>query len=185
MTDKLFSILIFSIFISSSSQSQTRTNQISDTSQASQNITEQQPNFNYVVEVPDDWTIRDTVMLDSMRIRFLFSPQSLSADYPAGNILVVSMEGRNIDDFTTRNINYLQSNMPGIVILERGNIDSTIYNGEWFTYTKEQNGVARDMINYIIPLNGFAYMITCASNKGSIDKYRTTFDKIAHSFIVK
>ena len=182
MTDRLFSILIFSLFVFSSCQSQTTTKQNSDTTQPTQAVTNQQPNFNYVVEVPNDWTIRDTFMQDGMRIRFLLSPQSLSIDYPAGNILVASMEGRNIEDFTTRNMNYLKSNMPGIVILERGKIDSTIYNGQWFTYTKEQNGVVRDMINYIIPLNGFAYMITCGSNKGSINKYRTTFDKIAKSF---
>ena len=116
-----------------------------------------------------------------MRIRFLISPKSLSADYPAANILIASMEGRNIYDFTTRNMNYLKSNMPGTIILERGNMDSTVSNGQWFTYTKEQNGIVRDMINYIIPQNGFAYMITCGSNKGSINKYRATFDKIAKS----
>jgi hypothetical protein len=182
MTDRLFSIFIISIFIFSSCQSKTTKSQNSDATQTTQTITNQQPNFNYVVEVPNNWTIRDTILQDGMRIRFILSPQSLSADYPAGNILIASMEGRNIDGFTTRNMNYLKSNMPGTIILERGKIDSSIYNGQWFTYTKEQNGMVRDMINYIIPLNGFAYMITCGSNKGSIGKYRKTFDEIAKSF---
>ena len=182
MTDNLFSILIISIFIFGSCQSQTTKSQNSDTTQTSQMVINQEPNFNYVVEVPTDWTIRDTIMQDGMKIRFILSPQSLRADYPIGNILIASMEGRNIDDFVTRNMNYLESNMPGTIILERGKIDSSIYNGQWFTYTKEQNGILRDMINYIIPLNGFAYMITCGSNKGSIGKYRKTFDKIAKSF---
>jgi hypothetical protein len=42
--------------------------------------------------------------------------------------------------------------------------------------------VIRDMINYIIPYHGFAYMITAGSNAGSMYKYRTTFDNIAKSF---
>ena len=180
--DRLFSILVLSIFFFSSCQSQTTTRQNADKTQSPQTVSNQEPNFNYIIEVPSDWTIRDTIIQDGMRIRFLLSSQSLSDDYPAGNVLIASMEGRNINDFTTRNMNYLKSNMPGTIILERGYIDSSIYNGQWFTYTKEQNGVVRDMINYIIPLNGFAYMITCGSNKGSISKYRAIFDKIAKSF---
>ena len=182
MTNRLFSIFIFLIFFFSSCQSQTTSKQNIDTSQSTQPAINQEPNYNYAVDVPNDWTIRDTTMQDGLRIRFLLPPQSLQTDYPAGNVLIASMEGLNIDDFTTRNINYLKSNMPGVIILERGKIDSTTYNGQWFTYTKEQNGIVRDMINYIIPLNGFAYMITCGSNKGSINKYRATFDRIAKSF---
>jgi len=181
MTDRLLSIFVLSLFVFSSCRSQTTTKRSADTTQSTQSGTNQEPNFNYVIEVPGDWTIRDTIMQDGMRIRFLLS-QALSVDHPAGNVLVASMEGQNINDFTIRNMNYLKSNMPGVIILERGNIDSTIYNGQWFTYTKEQNDLVRDMINYIIPLNGFAYMITCGTNKGSMNKYRATFDKIARSF---
>jgi hypothetical protein len=182
MINRFFRILIFSIFVFSSCKSQTAAKQNADTVQSAQITTGQGPNFNYTIKVPDDWTIRDTIMQDGMRIRFFLSPKSLSKDYPAGSILIASMEGRNINEFTSRNMNYLKSNMPGITILERGNIDSSKYDGRWFTYMKEQNGVVRDMINYIISLNDFAYMITCGSNKGSISKYRAIFDKIAMSF---
>lgn len=182
MIDRLCWLLISSVFILTSCQSQTTTKENFDTTQTIQPVNNQQPDFNYIIDVPDKWTIRDTTMPDGMKIRFLLPPQTLKEDYPAGNILIASMEGRNIDDFTSRNMNYLKSNMPGITILERGNIDSTSYNGQWFTYTKEQNGIIRDMINYIIPLKGFAYMVTCGSNKGSIHKYRQTFDNIAKSF---
>jgi len=180
MADRLFLILVLSVLILSSCQSQTTNKQRVDTTQSIQVGTNQGPNFNYVIEVPEQWTIRDTIMQD-MRIRFLLPPPSLNADYPAGNVIIASMEGRNINDFTTRNMSYLKLNMPGIIILDRGNMDSSIYNGQWFTYTKEQNGIVREMINYIIPLNGFAYMITCGTMKGSMNKYRATFDKIARS----
>ena len=182
MTDRLFSILILSIFVFSSCQSQTTSKQNIDSTQSTQPGTNQAPNYNYTVDVPDDWIIRDTIMQDGLRVRFLLPPESLKTDYPAGNVLITIMNGQDINDFTTNNVNYLKTNMSGIIILERGNIDSTMYNGQWYTYTKDQNGVVRDMINYIIPLNGFAYMITCGTKKGSMNKYRDTFDKIAKSF---
>ena len=182
MADRLFSIFILSLFVFNSCQSQTTSKQNIDTTQSTQTTTKQQPNYNYTVDVPDDWTIRDTTMPDGLRVRFLLPPQSLKTDYPSGNVLITIMEGQDINNFTTNNINYLKANMSGIEILERGNIDSTIYNGQWYTYTKDQNGIVRDMINYIIPLNGFAYMITCGAKKGSMTKYRETFDKIAKSF---
>lgn len=181
MTGRLFSILIVFIFVFSSCQSQTTTEQRVDTASSALVAIDHEPNYNYVIEAPQEWAIRDTIM-NGIKIRFLLSPQSLNADHPMGNIIISSMEGRNIADFTTRNMDYLKSNLPGTIILERGNIESSTYNGQWFTYTKEQNGVVRDMINYIIPLNGYAYMITCGSNKGSIEKYRAIFDKIAKSF---
>lgn len=182
MTNRLFSFFIFFIFLLSSCKSQTTSKQNLDTTQSTQAGTSQEPNFNYTVDLPHNWTIRDTIMQGGLRVRFLLPPESLKTDYPAGNVLITIMNGQNINDFTTNNVNYLKKNMSGIIILERGNIDSTMYNGQWYTYTKDQNGEVRDMINYIIPLNGFAYMITCGTKKGSMNKYRETFDKIAKSF---
>jgi hypothetical protein len=121
-------------------------------------------------------------MQDGMRIKLMKAPITLLLDSPFVNIIIVYMEGRKIDEFTTRNINYLKSNMQGITILEKGDIDSTVYGGKWFTYSKEQNGMTTDMINYIIPSNGFAYMITGQTSKGKMTKYRPVFNKIAKSF---
>jgi len=167
------------MLIFTSCRSQTTIKQQVDTSQSTRLGDGLQPNYNYTVEVPQEWTIRDTT-LSGIKLRFLLSPQSLNADHPMGNILIASMEGRNIDEFTTRNMNYLRLNMPGTTILDRGNIETT-FKGQWFTYTKTQNGMIRDMINYIIPINGYAYMITCGSNKGTMERYRVIFDKIAKS----
>jgi hypothetical protein len=77
MTNRLFSIFIFLIFVFSSCQSQTTSKQNIDTSQSTQPVINQEPNYNYAVDVPDDWTIRDTTMQDGLRIRFLLPPQSL------------------------------------------------------------------------------------------------------------
>lgn len=139
-----------------------------------------EPVFNYHITPPAKWAMYDTV-LNGLRIRILKAPKSLSSDNPIVNVLIANMEGKNIEEFTASNIKYLKTNMAGISILKKGSID-TLHNGQWFTYTKMQNGVLREMINYIIPVNGLAYMITCGTNPGTLKKYRPVFDKIAKSF---
>ncbi len=110
------------------------------------------------------------------------SQDAPASENPLVNILVADMEKKNIADFTETNMAYLQKNMPGVAIKEKGSIAVQSIEARWFTYTKEQNGVKREMINYIIPLHGVAYMITCGTNAGTMKKYRPVFDKIVHSF---
>ncbi len=183
MTQKIYWIFVLPFFIFTSCQSQTTVKQNSDTSNSvPKNLPSHEPNFNYLVEAPEGWTIYDTTMQGGLKVRLLFSPKILQADFPTGNILITWMDGNNIEAFTNNNMKYLKANMPSVIIVNKGNIDSTEYGGQWYTYTKEQNGIVRDMINYIIPFDGFAYMITCGCNTGSMEKYRATFDKIAKSF---
>lgn len=139
------------------------------------------PNFNYSIIPPAGWTMYDTTM-QGLKMRLIYAPDSLAADAPLVNVIVASMDGRRVDDFTHRNMAYLQENRAGIIILEKGSIDVSGIDARWFTYTKEQDGIVRDMINYIIPLKGFAYMITCGTKAGTMPAYRRTFDEIAMSF---
>lgn len=181
MTTKISFILVTCIILLSSCKNQTSKETQVNPGESKQTVKPAEPNFNYTVEPPQNWTLYDTV-IQGLKIRFVYPPASLSEDNPMVNIIITHMEGRNIDDFTFRNMDYLKGNLPGTVLLERGNIDTTKNAGQWFTYIKEQNGITRDMINYIIPLNGFAYMITCGTNKGTMAKYRLTFDRVAKSF---
>jgi PsbP-like protein len=181
MTCSFFSSLIISLSLCCSCKSQPGAKKDSGAIQSKAAESNLVPDFNYTIKAPENWTVRDT-MMEGLRVRLLLPPKSLRVDYPTGNILIATMQGQEIGDFLSNNINNLKSNMQGITILEKGNIDSTQYNGRWFTYTKEQNGIVRDMIFYAIPLNGFAYMITCGTNTGSMNKYRDIFDKIARSF---
>ena len=67
-------------------------------------------------------------------------------------------------------------------MLDKGSLDVSAISARWFRYTKQQNGMTRDMIIYTIPLNGFAYMITCGTNlRVYMGKYRASFDEIARS----
>lgn len=139
------------------------------------------PAYNYTVKPPKHWSVYDTAM-QGLKVRFIIPPAFASGDHPVVNILIAFMDNRELEDFTTRNMHYLERNMEGVVLQEKGNMHIGGKSAKWFTYTKVQDGMTRDMINYIIPVNGFAYMITCGTKKGSMDKYRKTFDKMARSF---
>lgn len=143
--------------------------------------TRQNPNYDYKIDAPQGWSMYDTT-IQNLKCRFIIGPDSLDSDKPRVNIVIASMGGSEIDDFTRQNINYLKETMQETVLLERGAINISSIDARWVTYTREQNGVVRDMINYIIPFRGFAYMVTCGTNKGSIKKYRSIFDQIARSF---
>ncbi len=144
-------------------------------------IKQEPPKFDFTVDPPAGWVMFDTVV-NKLSLRFLRPQDAQSGGNPLVNILVATMEKKNIDEFSETNMAYLQKNMPGVVLQEKGSIAIPSIDARWFTYTKEQNGVLREMINYIIPLNGIAYMVTCGTNSGSMKKYRPVFDKIVRSF---
>jgi len=142
---------------------------------------QQVSNFNFQVEPPAGWAMHDTIIED-LKYRVVLPPDSLDHDRPRISIVITSMHGREIDDYTTRNMDNLKATMEGVTLQERGAINISSISARWATYTREHNGVARDMIIYIIPVRGFAYVISGGANKGTITKYRILFDQLARSF---
>ena len=118
-------------------------------------VNSQDPKFNFTVALPDGWGSSDTTM-EGTRFRFIYAPATFEKQDPSVNIIVAQMDGKEVDVFLEDNIDYLKKNMEGITILEKGSIAASAISARWFTYDKVQNGVKREVINYIIPLNGFA-----------------------------
>jgi hypothetical protein len=140
-----------------------------------------EPNFNYRFYVPKGWREKDTLMQD-LKFRLVRGPLGSEKDNPFVNVLINYMDGADVNDFASRNVKYLVSNMSGIQASMRGKLSGALYDIRWFTYIKEQGGVRREMINYIIPVRGFAYMMTCGVSEGAMGRYRAIFDKMAKSF---
>jgi len=181
MKSRFFYLFSLCLTILCSCQNDEKTPTKTVTNSISRPENPKEPNFDYKIQHPKGWATYDTIIQD-VKYRYMLAPDSLDYERPRVNIIIVSMEGREIDDFTARNMNYLKANMQGTILLEKDTINISSTSARWFTYTKEQNGVVRDMINYIIPVRGFAYMITCGTNIGSMKKYRLIFDQIARSF---
>ena len=142
-----------------------------------------EPDYNYIIRPQPGWTMFDTV-IQNLEIRFLIAPPSLVKYRPGGNIIIAAMNKSEINDFTKANMNNLERDQAGITLLKEGKIDIGGIDSRWFTYIKNQQGLTRDMINYIIPSNDFAYMITFGANANSMEKCRPMFDKMAKSFRV-
>jgi hypothetical protein len=136
---------------------------------------------NYKVEPPTGWEIYDTVIEDQ-KCRYILPPASLDYEKPIITIVAAAMHGRQIDDYMTRNMDELKATMEGVTLLEKDTINISSFSARWFTYTLEDNGDAREMIVYTIPVRGFAYVISCGTNKGIMKKYRSQFDQVARSF---
>lgn len=170
-------ILLLTLFCSCKNKTYKATN----FNQSSEAGIPQKPNYNYTIKSPRGWAMYDTVM-EGLKVRLLKAPASLGKDNPLVNVIIASMKNSDIDDFTWQNMDYLKKNMENIILLEKGHMYLPGINARWFTYTKEQDGITREMINYIIPVGGFAYMITCGVNAGKLSKYRQVFDEIANSF---
>ena len=174
-----FTLLLLSTVFFISCQSQTSKVDASD----SENINDkkrQEPNYNYSIQVPQGWTIRDTIT-QGLKVKFITSPILLKNDNPHGNILIGYMEEKDLEEFTTQNIRNLEAGLP-VVIQERGKFKTESVSGQYFTYILESNGLATERIFYIVPVNDYAYMFTFGTRKGTMKKYRNVFDKIVLSF---
>lgn len=131
-----------------------------------------QPDFNFIVRVSKGWMMYGTV-LQGLRVRILNNnPRLHTRESALVNIIIVSMEGKRIDTFVKENSEYLVEHMEGVDLITQGSIPVSNTNSKWVTYSKEQAGVRRDMINYVIHINGNTYMITCGTKAGTMGKYR-------------
>jgi hypothetical protein len=173
-----FSVLCTVVFLNCHNNSKKTNDPLPGTSTSYLN---EGPDYNYTVEVPDGWTTLDT-SINGLNIRFLRNPVSPANENPVVNILIASMNGKDIETFTESNISYLLKNSGYDHLVEKGKFEVGGTSARWFTYYREDNGTRRDMINYIIPSGNFAYMITGGVNAGGMKTYRPVFDGIARSF---
>lgn len=138
----------------------------------------------YTIALPRRWAALDTVM-QGLRVLLVLGPASREQDKPRVNIITMDMGGRSLEDFTRSNKRYLEQHGEHVLIGGQGSMSIKGRAAQWFTYTREQDGVRRDMINYIIPSGGSACMITCGVHAGSMERYRSTFDKMTRSLRIK
>jgi hypothetical protein len=137
----------------------------------------------YKITVPEGWKRQDTT-LQFIKVCFI-TPISDLPDEPRVNIVNVSTNGQDIDSFITGKMKSLGAGNKEIIVHERGNIKVGTISARWFTYTKIKNDVAKDMINYIIPYKGTAYLVSAAVKQGTMPKHRQMFDKMVKSFKVQ
>jgi len=142
---------------------------------------QREPRFDFTLTAPAGWRMTDTTV-EGLHLRLVRCPPAEVASGAVLNVVAVHRGDISLDTFTQRNMTYLQTNMEGVVIGDKGSFTASGIEGRWFAYTKVHNGQKREMVNYIIPVGEFAYMLTAGSNEGTMNRYRVSFDDIAGSF---
>ncbi len=137
-------------------------------------------NYKFIVHFPNDWARKDT-SIQGLKVTLIQKKKEDDNFAPNINILNEFIGNRNPADYVESSKKYLVANMPGITILENGEINSTNVKGIWYSYSKFKNGKTRDMIMYCIVVNGVAFNFTCAVNQGGLLKYKPIFEQIAES----
>ncbi len=141
-------------------------------------------NYKFTVHLPDEWRREDTT-IQGLKITLIYKNKQDDNFAPNINILDEFIGNRDPVAYVESAKKYLLDNMPGIRILENGEIDSANVKGIWYSYSKFKNGKTRDIIMYCILLNGVAFNFTCAVDQGGLTKYRQTFKQIAESIKIE
>ena len=137
-------------------------------------------NYKFSVRIPTEWSRHDTT-IQGLKVTLIQKKKEDDNFAPNINVLDEFIGTRNPADYVQASKKYLLENMPGIKILENGEIDSADIKGVWYSYSKFKNGKTRDMIMYCIVINGVAFDFTCAVNQGGLLNYQPIFEQIAES----
>lgn len=135
----------------------------------------------YRIKPPAGWGVDDAVLMDN-DVRIITPPlERAGGARPAVNIIVQPLT-KPIDEFTEANIRYLEEHGNNAFKVQQGIVDINGITASWFSYTNDTGLKERECVNYIIPVDGFAYMITCGVSKGYMDAYADTFDAMVQTF---
>ena len=134
------------------------------------------------ITTPDGWKRSDKKM-SGVNITFLLAPKIAGAPFQASiNILTQSLAGISFDKFFDGIMSGAKERMQ---VIEKGGKDINGLSSKWVRCSGVTSGRQLDAIIYAIPgENEIAYVITCGTPKGQMEKYQTEFDKAINSFQV-
>ena len=177
-----YTIILFcvftTIFVSCKDDKQTDSNAI--LKKVAEKYGDRVGNYKFTVQIPNDWIRTDTT-IQGLKLTLIQKKKQDDHFGPNINVLDEFIGNRSPADYVKASQKYMVDNMPGITILENGEIDSANVKGIWYSYSKFKNGKTRDLIMYCITVNEVAFNFTCAVNQGGLIKYRQIFEQIAES----
>jgi len=136
---------------------------------------------NFDFEVPAGWQRLDTT-ITGLKMTFIFAPNVNENFRANANVLSQSMNGMSADKFFNENVTAMSNNMPQFVMIEKGEKEVGGLHGYFLHYSAFTSGRPLEQELYLIPGKGIAYLLTCTSLKGHMDKDKAGFDQIVSSF---
>ncbi|WP_343691601.1 hypothetical protein [Chitinophaga sp.] len=133
------------------------------------------------LDTPEGWTT-DRKTVQGIDYYYIIAPNT--GEVPGTNINMVSesMQGITLKEYITKSMSTLKRLLPTSEIIANGDIEVNGIQGVWYNYTMEMQGVKADLMAYVLPKDGIAYVITGTCPPGKKGKYRPIFDAVAKSF---
>jgi hypothetical protein len=148
------------------------------------------PNMNkgtgtFNIQATKGWTKVDTT-ISGMQIVLLKSEQEGSNDTFMENINVVTEKTKDItvDEYYKLSVNTLTEGMSGFVKTTSNKMTINGLDTYHLVYSHTYTGLPLDAEAYFLVHNGIGYVITCSTEKGKLQKWKTSFDEVVNTFVV-
>jgi hypothetical protein len=134
------------------------------------------------ITAPEGWEKQDTLYMGN-RMVIIFSPIEDATDDFRENLNVLTEKtGMDPDDYFDLSRKNIQKMLTNAEELDNGTTEINGLPGHWLRYNHNYQGYLLEVKAYIVMKNGTAYIITCTSKKGEMDKWSPQFEQAVNSF---
>jgi hypothetical protein len=139
---------------------------------------------NFDISTPAGWQRIDTA-LSGMKMTAILSPDT-SRHFRANiNVVTASTNGLSLEKYFDANVDGIRNSLTQFNLIEKGERPIGGSPGKWIHFTgQNSDAIPLEQKMYVITNNGIAYLITCTSVKGHLEKDEISFDQILNSFKV-
>lgn len=134
----------------------------------------------YHLDTPEGWTTEHKT-IQGINYYYLIAPNTGDVPSPNINLLTESMQGVSLKEYIKKSLSSLKQVLPTSEVKANGDIEANGIEGAWYNYTMEMQGVKADLMAYVFPKDGIAYVITGICPPAKAGKYRPIFDSVAKS----
>ncbi|MBS1664315.1 MAG: DcrB-related protein [Bacteroidetes bacterium] len=137
---------------------------------------------NFDIEAPAGWSKIDT-SFSNLKATLLMAPDTSRTFRANVNVVTESMHGSSMDKYFDDNVTALSSYMPQFSLVGKGEKEVAGLKSKYLHYYGQSpKGLGMEQVLYVISSKGIAYLITCTSKKGELDKDQPSFDQALSSF---
>ena len=138
----------------------------------------------FEISAPAGWEKKDTLM-NGIQITYMLSPMAEGNFRANINIVTQSMGDKTPDSYFDLNLSQMGKYLQNYSAGKNGEKQINGLPAKWMTYSHTMTGNDIEVLAYIVPKDGIAYIISCSAPKGTLNKYQASFDESVGSFKVQ
>ena len=137
---------------------------------------------NFDLSAPAGWQRIDTA-LSGMKMTAILSPDTNRQFRANLNVVTASTNGLSLEKYFDANVDGIRNSLAQFNLIEKGERQIGGSPSKWIHFTgQNSNAIPLEQKMYVTTNNGIAYLITCTSIKGHLEKDETAFNQILDSF---